>query len=286
MEYYFGSTSVIDDLYFADGTSELNVAGGAGIYALAGARLWASNVHLSCGVGKDYNELFGQWYLNNNIDMSSLRYVDDFTPITNVYYQSDGEREEIPKYGLEHYKKFEFTKHDFLELLQREIGLYIFRNIEDSFWEPVLKVTDRKAKVMWEIAEDACKPELLSKVETVLPLVDVLSINLSEAKKLFDMQDEEKIIAKLASYKLPLVFLRVGKKGQHFIQNGQSEFVSSITSDLVVDVTGGGNSSSGAVLIGFCENKSLKEIGRMANLSAIMCLSQHGVPKNIHKFKK
>ena len=104
-------------------------------------------------------------------------------------------------------KNSNLTKHDFLELLQREIGLYIFRNIEDSFWEPVLKVDREKGQVMWEIAEDACKPELLSKVETVLPLVDVLSINLSEAKKLFDMQDEEKIIAKLASYKLPLVFL-------------------------------------------------------------------------------
>ena len=46
----------------------------------------------------------------------------------------------------------------------------------------------------------------------------------------------------------------------------------------IVDPTGGGNSSSGAVLCGFCENQSPEACAKMGNLSAVMCLGQYGVP--------
>lgn len=49
----------------------------------------------------------------------------------------------------------------------------------------------------------------------------------------------------------------------------------------VVDPTGGGNSSSGGVLYGFCEGYSPVQCGQMGSKSAAMCITQYGIPKLI-----
>lgn len=285
MKYYIGSTSVIDNLYFPNGNTINGVAGGAGIYALAGAKLWSDDVQLVCSVGNDYKELFSEWYKTNQINMDNLHLLDEKTPVTEVYYQEDGEREENSKFGLEHYHKFEFSIDDFLEMTQQECGVYVFRNVEDRFWQPYLKRNNKKAKVLWEIAADACIPECLFKVKEILPRVDVFSLNLTEARSLFQTDDLQGVISLLHELNVPLVFLRLGKKGQIFLKDGNEEFVPSLKNAKVVDATGGGNSSSGGVLVGFCENCSLTEIGDMANRSAVMCLSQYGIPLDIPAYK-
>ena len=51
------STAVTDDILFPDGTIKKGVAGGAGIYALAGMKIWTDDVMIVTGVGKDYFSL-------------------------------------------------------------------------------------------------------------------------------------------------------------------------------------------------------------------------------------
>lgn len=286
MNYYIGSTSVIDNLYFPDGREIKNVPGGAGIYALAGAKLWSDEVELRCGIGADYQAIFEAWYQVNHLSMASLTVVDPVTPVTEVHYHEDGERDEISKYGSEHYKLFEFKNSDLLRLATEKCGIYVFRNADETFWAPYLELTDRRATVLWEIAADACNPENYPMVIRVLQQIDVLSINLQEAKDLFQLDSEEAVIARLIQLKVPMIFLRLGKRGQKFIQNGQVTFVPSLTNAKVVDVTGGGNSSTGAVLVGYCQGQSAIEMGNMANQSAIMCLSQYGLPEDIESYRK
>ena len=111
--------------------------------------------------------------------------------------------------------------------------------------------------------------------------MDILSINLTEAKALLGLEKLEDIICEFQTWDTGLVFLRRGAEGSVMITAEEYAAVPSEKDADVKDPTGGGNSSSGAVLCGYCEKKSLEECARMGNLSAVMCLAQYGVPEEI-----
>jgi sugar/nucleoside kinase (ribokinase family) len=137
------------------------------------------------------------------------------------------------------------------------------------------------ATVMWEIANDATNVDNLSIVKKIAQKVDILSINLTEAKNLLGMEDFEEIVREFQSWHLKLIFLRRGSKGAIMITPSQSIAVPAESEVKVVDPTGGGNSSSGGVLYGYCEGYDLETCGRMGSISAAMCISQYGVPAKI-----
>lgn len=281
MNYYICSTSVFDNLNFKDEIIE-DVPGGAGIYALVGARLWAENVQLVCGVGIDYVEKMGNWYRENAIPMDYLREVNYKTPVNEIYYDTEEERVEIPEFGVDHYKRFETKPEEFNQLIaQPNSAVYVFRNTEEMFWEHLLNIENKKAFILWEIAGDACYPSELEKIRQILKKVDVFSLNFEEASSIFKTTNYDEIIDNLHKLKVPLIFLRQGKRGQSFLKDGETVFVPSMQSNKVVDVTGGGNSSSGGVLVGASRNEPLEKIGEMANQSAILALSQLGIPDTI-----
>ena len=83
MKYIIASTAVTDEIHFVDGKRTEIVAGGAGVYALCGVKLWSDDVMLVTGVGTDFSGIYGEWYKNNNISMDGLIEKDDKTP----YYE-------------------------------------------------------------------------------------------------------------------------------------------------------------------------------------------------------
>ena len=50
MKYIIASTAVTDEIHFVDGKRTEIVAGGAGVYALCGVKLWSDDVMLVTGV--------------------------------------------------------------------------------------------------------------------------------------------------------------------------------------------------------------------------------------------
>ena len=73
MKYIIASTAVTDEIHFVDGKRTEIVAGGAGVYALCGVKLWSDDVMLVTGVGTDFSGIYGEWYKNNNISMVLLK---------------------------------------------------------------------------------------------------------------------------------------------------------------------------------------------------------------------
>lgn len=279
MKYVIASTAVTDEIRFADGKHVEKVAGGAGIYALCGVKLWDDDVTLATGVGEDYRAIYGEWYEKNGLSMTGLILKDAKTPHTVIQYFADGEREETPLYGADHYQKVEITPKELQPYFDKSTGIYIFRNSNKEFWDKVLDMKKKSmAKVMWEIANDATYYKNLSEVKRIAQWIDILSINLTEAKSLLGMEDTDAIVAAFQTWQTPLVFLRRGSKGSIMITPEQVVAVPSEQGVHVVDPTGGGNSSSGAVLCGYCEGRDLSTCARMGNLSAVMCLGQYGVP--------
>lgn len=282
MKYVFASVAVTDEIRFTNGEHLPRIAGGAGIYALCGAKLWDDDVLLATGVGADYDILYGEWYRANQLSMNGLIVKDEKTPHTVIQYFEDGEREETPLYGLEHFNKIEIQPEELKPYFGQAKGIYIFKNSNMEFWEKVL--TYKKSsdtKVMWEIACDATYLENKQQVKEIASYMDILSINLTESRALLGLEELDAIIKEFQAWNLPLIFLRRGSLGSIMITPEQAIAVPAEKDAQIVDPTGGGNSSSGAVLCGFCEGQDLETCAKMGNLSAVMCLGQYGVPELI-----
>lgn len=282
MKYIIASTAVTDEIHFADGKRVETVAGGAGIYALCGIKLWSDDVMLATGVGEDFQEIYGKWYEKNHISMEGLIIKDKKTPHTIINYFKDGEREEIPLYGADHYKKIETVPEDLKPYFKSAKGIYIFKNSNPEYWTKIIEYKkNSNTKVMWEIGCDATYPKNYQSVKEIAQHMDVFSINLTESRNMMGKDNLEEIIKEYQSWKIPLVFLRRGAAGAVMITPVDTVYVPSQKNVNVVDPTGGGNSSSGAVLYGFCEGFSPESCGIMGSISAAMCLEQYGVPERI-----
>ncbi len=282
MDFIIASTIVTDEVHFADGKTVKTAAGGAGIYALCGIRLWSDSVMPVAGVGRDYKSLYGAWHEANGIPMEGLSVRDEKTPHNLIRYFQNGERNETPRYGTKHYQKMETRPEDLYAHLKTAKGIYLFKNSSPDFWHrlfPALK--NRKAAVLWEISDDAALPEYLKEVQEIAEKIDIFSINLTESCRLLGAEGLEEVIERFKTWKVRLLFLRRGEQGSVLLTPDKTVFVPSAEDVNVVDVTGGGNSSSGAVLYGYCCGYSLEECGRMGSISAAMCLGQFGVPAKI-----
>lgn len=281
MKYVVVSAVVTDEIHFPDGSIRL-APGGAGFYALCGIRLWSDEVMAVTGIGEDYEGLHGEWYQRNHISMEGFRIKDARSPYTVVEYFPDGERIETPSLGLDHFRALETNAEELQPYLDTSEGMYIFRNTDPDFWIPFLeKKKHSSCKVMWELAADAAEQENLETVRSIAGRLDAFSLNMTEAKRLLGTSDREQIIEALRAWGPELIFLRMGAKGAVMITAEEAVEVPSQPNVHVVDATGGGNSSTGAVLCGLVEGRIPEICGRMGSISAAMCISQHGVPEVI-----
>lgn len=282
-KYLIVSTAVTDEIRKKDSPEIQYALGGAGVYALAGAKVWSDDVSILTGVGEDFAALHFEWFKNNGLSTKNLIIKDPFTPKTIIQYEDEENRKETPFYGVDHYRKMNATVREIAEALTSDTtGMYLFKEHDEAFWEELFIFNKhKKLKIMWEINADSAHFECLNQVKNIVEKVDVFSINKNEAKALFRENDLEVIIQRLKEWNINTVFLRVGSKGAYMVTKNSTVKTSSVKDVNVVDVTGGGNSSSAGVLIGFCENRSLEEIGLMGSISAACCIEHEGVPPRI-----
>ena len=232
------------------------------------------------GVGEDFLDSQGEWFTSNNLTITGLIIKDKNTPRTTIQYFADGEREETPVFGSDHYQRLmpsaENVRH---HCSSDTAGIYIFRDTDDAFWQVISSLKAQyNFTLMWEIDASVAVPAMLPEVSTVLNHCDILSINKQEAFALFDIGRIEEAIAKLQSLNLPLVYFRMGAAGAYIITPETVHHIPTVPNVNIVDPTGAGNSSSGAVLVGFCQGQDPVKIGMMGTVSAAFCLAQYGPP--------
>ncbi len=285
--YLTVSTAVTDEIILPDGSAQHPILGGAGIYALAGMKVWCDEVKIVSGIGADFHQVHGSWFAQNGLSTAGLRVVCQQTPRNKIQYFDDGERQETPVFGFTHYHLIKPTAADVARHCSHARGVYVFRNSDPDFWQPLLRLKERHGfSLMWEIAADSATPAALDTVRGILKKVDLFSINRQEAFHLFSTNDLQTAIAQLETLQLPLVYLRMGAEGAMMIAGKRVLHIPSIENIQVVDPTGGGNSSSGAVLIGFCEGKDALMAGIMGSISAAYSIAQYGPPPVLNRAQR
>lgn len=279
MRYVIASNAAFDKIHFTDGRISDYKAGGAGIHALTGVKLWTDEVALVCGVGRDYQEQMGGWLSDNQICTEGFYIRDQHNPMNIIYYQEDGERSDETIYGDAHYNSLDCTAEDlecYLESHPETEAVYTFKGDDERFWSQVLSLKEKyRFKMMWEINASICVPKKLDRITEILKHVEAFSLNRREAAQLFSVETEEEAIKKLKELNLSMVLYRVGAKGLYVITDQETGFYESINKGEVVDVTGCGNASSSASFYAWAEGKSCREIGIMANIASYLCLKEY-----------
>jgi sugar/nucleoside kinase (ribokinase family) len=202
---------VIDEIHRPGQTGSVEQIGGAGAYAAVGASLVSEpgRALIVSGVGRVDRPMITDWAVSRGIDPAGLFDVDERSPRTRIEYYEDGDRVETPVYGLEHFEAHTpLPRH--IPQSADLAGAYLFHAHEKSYWDQVAELPQ---PILWEISRDSCHPSHLARVRELAATVDVLSINVAEAKALLG----DASLADLA----PIVLLRKGERGSVVINGSR-----------------------------------------------------------------
>mgnify|MGYP000848147612 CR=1 FL=1 len=280
VDYYILTQILIDDIHFSDGSCQPDILGG-GAYTAAGMRIWSEHVGICSGIGPDFAEKYDSWFLENDIHVAGV--LRDM-PCTHsrLNYFADGEREEILMDG--------YGSHDLMQPMISEIpalydqckGMYLFKDCDEKFWTDAIKYLETRSMIsVWEILGAAAVPENRDAISDYLQHVDLFSLNLTEGRRLSNKEQAIEVMRYVLGLGAKAVILRLGSKGS-LVSDSKKIFHIPAAPGTVVDVTGGGNASTGGFLVGYCESGGdIVNAGICASVAASYVLQQFGLPLRI-----
>lgn len=261
------------------GQSEYRL-GGAGLYAYAGVRVFTDDVQLLCNVEKGHLNKHRDWYQGNDIAVETVYECLEPGSVTKITYFADDTREDAPTDGLAEKRKRNPTIQQVEDACRQGIsGLYMFRHLDEEYLWNIVKLSKRYGFLtQWEVAADALTPGNRGKIMELIRHMDIFSINMQEAKQLFQCDDEARITDLLRNSGCHCIFLRCGGKGAYMLSTEERVFCPSVPNCSVVDTTGAGNASTAAVLYGICRGESLYKAGIRGSVAASYIIKQPGPP--------
>lgn len=281
VQYVSVANIISDDLILPDGTRHLGLLGGAGTYAAAGMRLWSDAVGIVSGVGADFDALFGGWFRQNGIDTQGLDVRAAQTPHSTMNYASADERVETPQFGPEHFKRMEPTLADLPRAYHATRALYLFRDADPGYWDLVTTFqaqAPRPPVVVWELHTGAADARQWDAAAAILARIDLVSLNLAEARALCALAKPRAIVRKLLAAGVGAVVLRLGAEGTLVADQHRTWHIP-IYPVEVQDVTGAGNAFTGGFLVGYCmSGGDVRRAGCCGAAAASFMLEQFGPP--------
>jgi len=255
---------VIDEVHDPAGRHTNDDVGGAGAYAAVGASL--------------VSPPGTRWCHERAIDPGGLFVVGERGPRTRIEYFADGERIETPVFGLDHFHAHTpLPRHIPQEVRDRDLAaVYLFHAAEEPYWSEIADFRSASAvPVLWEIAADATVPELAGDIRDHAALVDVVSLNRTEALSLFATSSVDDAVREAATL-APVVLLRLGAEGSLVLQGRRRLHVPAAPA-AVADPTGGGNSYSGAFIAAYQQSGDPEQAARLAAAAAVV-IAAPGAP--------
>jgi hypothetical protein len=258
--------------------------GGPATFAYTGIRIWTDSVMQISRVGADYEPLFKPWIDRNHIENKGFKVVCDRSNHVYGFMHAYGapRPKHFDRYTLDAWQDLgfmkttpedigEFTKHGGVK------GVYIAQNCDSVFWRKLGQIKERDGfKLMWEIEGTWAEKQYLDMVTDTCRYADIFSINVAEARRLFDCESDEDCIRGLRTLPVDTTLFRVGERGLYVVTRDEAIYLPPAPGP-VVDTLGCGNSSTGAALYAYAERKDPLMVGIMANIASSRNLMQYGV---------
>lgn len=246
------SRVVLDDLHHADGTKDLGILGGSGFWAAFGASLVTDNAAVTCRVGADF-EPYYPVFKRLGIRTDGLVLDGPRTSRTIVTYPRPGERHEEPLPNWDAHVAMRTMASEFPVSVAQPDSYYVFRAFHPGFWEGLFAHRNPGSPMLWEIPASICNDKHREQIAEVLREVEVLSINREEAQGLTGQSNEVDQLAALHDLGANVVALRLGSKGC-ITSDGEFRYSAAPPPGEAVDVTGAGNTFSGAMIAAWSQD--------------------------------
>jgi sugar/nucleoside kinase (ribokinase family) len=276
--YYFSVGSIIiDDIVLPDGQTHMGVLGGGAAHAAMGMRVWSEQVGLVSSVGEDFSEEHRK-ALRSAFDLHGL--VCHGAPTVRAWqvFEADGQRTEVFRTDFEEFLANAPTPEQLPGVYDNARGVHLLSGVPELFldWVKILRLRGVEL-ILWEPWDIYCQPENRAEFRRLLPLVDVFSPNLTEARHITGQMDVEQVAKALLSYGVKCVAIRMGENGSLIADNeGQLHSIPAVKPDKLVDVTGAGNAYCGGFIVGLSETGDSLTAGQYGSVSASLALEQYG----------
>ena len=258
--------------------------GGPATFAYTGIRIWTDSVMQVSRVGADYEPIFKPWMDRNKIEPNGFKVVCDRSNHIYGFMHAYGapRPKAFDRHTLDAWQDFGFMKttpEDIAEFTQGGgvKGVYIAQNCDGVFWRKLAQIKKRDGfKVMWEIEGPWADKLYIDMVSDVCTCADMFSINVAEARKLFDCQSDVDCIEGLRTLPVDMTLFRVGERGLYVVTQDDAIYLPPAPGP-VVNPLGCGNSSTGAALYAYTQGKDPMMVGIMANVASSRNIMQYGV---------
>ncbi|KAI8393299.1 Ribokinase-like protein [Radiomyces spectabilis] len=305
---------IIDNIRFEDGREQLNILGGAGIFAIYGMRLWqprslSKSIGYVVQKGFDYPESLDKEL--HSLEMSLIEKVHEDKPTTRGWNY----------FGAHDHRDFEYvhpiirtTPADYPDAWILSIRIaHIISSADRAIdivndWrkrETALNKTSPPTDFIWEPLPWACLPENLEMACQAAKMVNILSPNHEEAAALLGLGLKQLInqhglhgaveycarqLFEKTFCGLPgrVIVIRTGKHGAAVVHSPDTttkglviRWIPAYWKDptQVQDVTGAGNAFCGGYAVGWIEtNKDPMKSCLYGAVSASYAVEQVGVP--------
>lgn len=281
VDYFALTQLIIDDVYLPDGTKRLDQLGG-GVYPVAGLRIFAPHTGFCFCEGMDFQSKFEGWFLDNNIDLARVPRQALSTHV-RINYFPDGEREEVLLPGVGEHRLMLPEINEIPERYGQCKGLYFYKDCEADYWQNAIDYFSRhQTIVVWELGRRSTFPEYYHDISRYLNYVELFSVNLSEGMRICRLDKPVDIVRHFHSMGARVLLLRMGAQGS-LVSDGKSVWHIPAVATSVIDVTGGGNASTGGFLAGWCESEGdIRYAGLCSSVAASFIINQYGVPNLIN----
>jgi cytidine kinase len=268
---------VIDDIVLPDGRTRMGMLGGGATHAAMGMRVWSGRVALLATLGRDVPEA-DRRKLARAFDVRGLSTRDVPSPRAWQLYEHDGRRTHVDRTDADLFMAM-CPRPD--ELPAEYAGACGVR-LECDAPDPLREWTARLraagcGHILWEPWNVFCRPENRRLFGQLAPLLDVISPNLLQARRLTGLEDPRQVLTALLEAGARVAALRMGEAGSLVGGLGAAPVdVPAVPVPSIVDVTGAGNAYCGGFLVGLTETGDLGQAGRYGAVSASFVLEQFG----------
>jgi len=273
------SNVFIDDILIHDGRIFIGVLGGAGVHAMAGARVWSVSIGLIASIGDDFEEAFEDQLQKLGLDLSMLRNAQKKTTRAWQIFQPDEERIEI-------YRDKQNQVHQLsLDEIKLSDEYKDAKGFHFHFDGPVEKVLNnleiiRRNNPSVKIVMEPTPPETHWGKEIfseIFNYLDVFSPNIIEGENLTGLVQPKEMVGELLEWGAPQVSLRMGERGSLIGSPDLDITHIPAISETIVDVTGAGNAYLGGLLVSLSEGLSFTEASLRGAVSASFAIEQFGI---------
>jgi sugar/nucleoside kinase (ribokinase family) len=268
---------VIDDIVLPDGQTCMGVLGGGATHAAMGMRVWSARVALLAAPGRDL-PVADQRQLARAFDLWRPARGDAPTPRAWQLYERDGRRTHVDRTDRELFMAMCPRPDE----LPADGGVAGGVRLECGAPDPLRAWLARLraagcGPILWEPWNVFCRPESGPLFRQLAPLVDVVSPNLLQARRLTGLEAPQAVLGALLETGAPVTVLRMGEAGSLVAGRGAPPVaVPAVPVARIVDVTGAGNAYCGGFLVGVAETGDLGQAARYGAVSASFALEQFG----------